>query len=124
MNRQTLKELTRICQHDAELQEALQDALLSFEAYHQAIYAMEIKKQLMASTADTRQYQETISDMDRNRTTHHNDVLANVSMLNRMAEQAGLPPVYDGIVSEERPYRRQVADDVLSFVRDIILERP
>ena len=124
MNRKTLEELIRIYRDDPELTEAIQDTFLSFEEYHTAIYSMEIRKKILSGAADAAQYREEISGMDRTRTNRHNAVLANVSMLNRMAEQAGLPPVYDGIVSEERPYRRQVADAVLAYVRDVILERP
>jgi hypothetical protein len=37
-------------------------------------------------------------------------------MLNRMAAMAGLPSVYEGTISEDQPYRRQVADAVLEYV--------
>ena len=43
--------------------------------------------------------------------------------MNRLAEQAGLPPVYDGIVSEERPYRTELADAILVFAADVITNR-
>ena len=35
-----------------------------------------------------------------------------------------IPPDYDGTVSYEQPYRRQVADAVLNYVQEIILKRP
>ena len=124
MNRNALEALIRSCKNDSELLEILQDALLSFEEYHQAIYSMEIKKHLLSGTMDALQYQEDVRNMDQLRTNRHNAVIANVSMLNRMAEQAGLPPVYDGVISREQPYRRQIADAVLGYVQDIILERP
>ena len=124
MNRKSLEELIRVSQNDPELLEAIQDALLSFEAYHTAIFTMETKRRILASTVDTKQYQEEIGNMDRVRTTCHNAVLANVNMLNRIAEQANLPLVYDDVISEKQPYRRQVADAVLEYVQDVILERP
>ncbi|MBQ9007984.1 MAG: DUF3232 domain-containing protein [Clostridia bacterium] len=124
MNRDSLRKLIQQSKDDPELLEAIQDALLSFEEYHRAIYSMEIRKQLLTDAADPREYREEVSKMDHNRTTNHNTVLANVKMLNRMVELSGLPPIYDGIVSEDRPYRRQVADSVLEFVQNIILERP
>ena len=124
INRAALKDLIRQCRSDPDLAEAVRDALLSFEDYHRAIYTMEIRKKLLQDAADPQQYREEVSALDRKRTACHNAVLANVNMLNRMAAQAGLPPVYDGTVSEDQPFRRQVADAVLSFVREIILERP
>ena len=124
MNRQALNQLIESSKKDPELLDAVLDALNSFEEYHTAIYSMETKKKLLAGTVDTQTYQEAVTDLDRKRTNCHNAVLANVSILNRMADRMNLPPVYDGVISKEQPYRRQVADDVLHFVREIILERP
>ena len=124
MNRKALENLIQACKADSELLEIIQDALRSFEDYHNSIYTMEIRKQLLAGTADPLQYQEEIREMDRRRTANHNAVISNISMLNRLAEQAGLPPVYDGVISRDHPYRRQIADAVLDYVREIILARP
>ena len=124
MNRKALDNLIQACKTDSELLEIIQDALRSFEEYHTAIYSMEIRKQLLAGTVDALQYQEEIGEMDRRRTSSHNAVISNISLLNRLAEQAGLPPVYEGVISRDQPYRRQIADAVLNYVRDIILERP
>lgn len=124
MNRKALDNLIQACKTDSELLEIIQDALRSFEEYHTAIYSMEIRKQLLAGTVDAPQYQEEIGEMDRRRTGSHNAVISNISLLNRLAEQAGLPPVYEGIISRDQPYRRQIADAVLDYVRDIILARP
>lgn len=122
MNRKTIQALIENVHTDPDLLEAVQDALLSFEDYHRSIYSMEIRKRLLFP--DAPQHRDEIMAMDQNRTLNHNSVLANVRMLNRMAQMAGLPPVYDGIVSEEQPFRREVADAVLAFVQEIILERP
>lgn len=124
MNRKALDNLIQACKTDSELLEIIQDALRSFEEYHTAIYSMEIRKQLLAGTVDALQYQEEIGEMDRRRTSSHNAVISNISLLNRLAEQAGLPPVYEGVISREQPYRRQIADAVLDYVRDVILARP
>ncbi len=124
LNRQVLNLLIENCIKDPELTDAIQDALKSFEEYHKAIYFMETRKKLLIGTVETLNYQEEVAEMDRKRTSCHNAVLANVNMLNRIASMANLPPVYDGIISQEQPYRRQVADAVLNFVQEIILERP
>ena len=124
MNYQSLERLIQTFKDDPELLQAIQDALDSFEKYHAAIYSMETRKKILIHTADTQNYQEEISAMDRKRTSCHNAVLANVSMLNRMAAMAGLPPVYEGVISEDQPYRRQVADAVLEYVHKIIQDRP
>ncbi len=35
------------------------------------------------------------------------NAIANISMLNRLAEQASLPPVYDGVISREQMSLKQ-----------------
>ena len=124
LNRQSLDRLIENNKNDADLLEAIQDALKSFEDYHIAIYSMETRRKLLIGTVEATSFQAEMMNMDQKRTNCHNAVLANISMLNRMAEMNGLPPVYDGTISREQPYRRQVADAVLGYVREIILERP
>ena len=124
INRQALDRLIENSKEDAELLEAVEDALKSFEDYHAAIYSMETRKKILRGTVETQRYQEEVTSMDCKRTDCHNAVLANVSMLNRMAAMMNLPPIYDGTISREQPYRRQVADAVLQYVQEMILERP
>ena len=69
------------------------------------------------------EYKENVSKLDKGRTNEHNSVLGNVNLLNRLAEKNGLPLVYDGIVSHDRPYRREVANAVLHYVEEIITNR-
>lgn len=124
INRQSLGQVMENSKKDPELLDAVRDALKSFEDYHNAIYSMETGKRLLMGTVETQKYQDEVAAMDQRRTDCHNAVLASLSMLNRMAAMDGLPPVYDGVVSKDRPYRRQAADAVLRFVQEIILERP
>ncbi len=124
INTESLKQLLSHYHDDQDMIDAITDALDSFEQYHAAIYALEIKKKLYAAGAmDTDSYREEIPALDRTRTVHHNAVLTQVNILNRLAKMAGLPLVYDGTVSEERPYRREVANAVLEFVEQTILNR-
>ena len=71
-------------------------------------------------SVDKEEYQSKVTDMDRRRTMCHNSVLSSVNILNRLAAKENLPLVYDGIVSEERPYRKEVANAVLEYVENII----
>ena len=124
MNCATIEKLLTMYKNDKEMIELIVDALDSFERYHQAIYALELKQKLhQAKAIDDETFREEYPAMDRVRTTCHNAVIANVSIMNRLTEQAGLPPVYDGIVSEERPYRTELADAILAFVADVITNR-
>ena len=124
INLEAFNSLIENCKGDTDLLEAIEEAFLSFEEYHRAIYIMETRKKLLNGTVDSGKYQEEVTGMDKRRTNCHNAVLANMSMLNRMAAMQQLPPIYDGQISQDQPYRRQVADAVLEFVQGIILNRP
>lgn len=100
------------------------DELETFEEYHSAIYSMETKLKIKSLKSMEREdYQFMVESLDKKRTMLHNRVLIAVNVLNRMAAKEGLEPVYDGIVSEERPYRREVANAVLDYVESVIKSR-
>ncbi len=123
-NDDTVGKLLSFYRDDAEMISAVEHALTAFEKYHKSIFDLEIKRKLYACGAmEADEYREVIPARDKARTINHNALLTEVNILNRLAAAANLPPVYDGVVSEERPYRREVADAVLEYVRKIILER-
>lgn len=125
LNRDTISKIMEVYRGDPEALEMVEDALLSIEEYHVAIYEMEIKKAVLAaSETDAEAYRTRVEALDRNRTVHHNAMLAQINILNRMASMNGLAPVCNGTVSEEKPYRRQVADAALAFARQVIIDRP
>lgn len=100
------------------------ECLKSFEDYHDAIYTMEIKMKIYsAGLIGTDKYQAMVQEGDKARTSAHNTVISNVEILNRLAKNAGIPPVYDGVVSKEKPYRRELANAVLKYVEKIIADR-
>ena len=94
INCETIDKLLEIHRNDKDMIDLIVDALDSFERYHQAIYTQELKQKLhQAKAIDEESYREEYPAMDRVRTTCHNSVIANVSIMNRLTEQAGLPPV-------------------------------
>ena len=124
VNNDTLNRMIKFFQDDAETIEMIVKALETFEQYHQAIYTLEITRRLYSCKAiDSDEYRDQTTLKDRTRNVTHNALLGQVNFLNRLAEEAGIPPFYDGIVSEERPYRREVANAVLEFVRQVIIDR-
>lgn len=111
-------------QDDPELLDFLSGCIASFSAYQAAIVEMEgWMKVYRPETLGPRVYQERREALDKARTRCHDAVLANVSALNRLAAAAGLEPVYDGTVSEDQPYRRQVANAVLHYLEEVIEKR-
>ena len=119
--------LQKIIQHykeDKETIEVIYDILKGFEEYHIKIYEMEIKMRLFSyDTLGREDYQYMVKELDKMRTMQHNSILSGVNILNRLAANAELESVYDDIVSEERPYRREVANAVLAYVEDVIKNR-
>lgn len=124
LNKEILDELIRHFKDDKDDLEMIVSSIETFEDYHRAIYRLEITRRLFSCNAiDSDTYRSDTVERDRARTVNHNAVIAQVNFLNRLAQEANLPPFYDGIVSEERPYRREVANAVLEFVRDVIVNR-
>lgn len=124
LNADTIWRMLQHFRDDQETVETIENALMLFESYHKSVYELEVKKRLYSSgamEADT--YRELIPRLDKTRTYTHNALLTQVNVLNRIAAEASLPPVYEGIVSQERPYRREVANAVLDFVQQIIVNR-
>ena len=123
-NMETVKSLLTLHANDREIVQLIVDCLESFESYHKSIYTLEIQRDLFSRGAmDSETYRDLIPHLDQIRSGNHNTVISNVRMLNRLAEQAGLKPFYDDIVSEERPYRTELADAILDLVREIIDNR-
>ncbi len=124
INTESISKLISIYAEDKELLDVLHSSLKSFEEYHLAIYEMEIwMKMYSCNSVDKEEYQAKVTDMDKRRTMCHNSVLISVNVLNRLAAKENLPLVYEGIVSEERPYRREVANAVLEYVENVIKTR-
>ncbi len=124
VNAETIQKLFVAFRDDQLILETIESALMDFESYHRAIYELEVKRRLYSGGAmEGETYREMITRLDKTRTIKHNTLLTQVNILNRIAAEVNLPPFYDGTVSEERPYRRNVADAVLDYVQRIIVER-
>ena len=124
VNVETLQKLFIAFRDDQETLEEIESALMIFESYHRAIYELEIKRRLYSGGAvEGDAYREMLTRLDKTRTINHNALLSQVNILNRITAEVNLPPFYDGTVSEERPFRREVANAVLDYVRRIIVER-
>lgn len=104
--------------------EIIQNALLSFENYHNSIYKMETYKQIFTYKNTSKEdYHFKLESLDTSRTLNHNMVIDNVRILNRLCKQNNIPKVYDEIISTKQPYRRYIADAVLNYVENIINKR-
>ena len=116
INEETILSLLKIYKDDEKILNTIQRCLISFEEYHSQIYKLEICMKIFSNG-------NVDKELDKSRTTYHNALLGNVNVLNRLAEKNTLPPFYDGKVSQDRPYRREVANGVLQYVEKIVKNR-
>lgn len=124
VNIETLNSLLGHFRDDQEDIADIVHAMETFEDYHNAIYRLEITRRLFSCNAiESETYRSDTVERDRLRTYNHNAVIAQVNLLNRMAEEASLPPFYEGVVSEEKPYRRELANAILGFIQEVIVNR-
>jgi len=124
INEDTIIKLSNLYSEDKTMLDLVYEQVDSFEEYHKAIYAMESKMKIYSFKAmEKEDYQEMVMSLDKQRTMRHNSVITSVNILNRLAQKEGLPLVYNGIVSEERPYRRELADAVLNYIEKVIKNR-
>ena len=123
-NHDTISKIVERYEKDEDVLELMGQILESFQSYHAAIYKLEVQMKLFSHGGKDRdEYRSSIEELDKTRTINHNAVIANVTILNRIASRYDLPPFYNGVISEEKPYRRDIADAVLEYVETIIRNR-
>lgn len=119
-----LDALITALRNDPDMTRVIRDTLSSFGDYHAAIYRMETDLRLLRKNQDDGEaYRQSVTSLDTARTNAHNLVISQVGLLNRVAQRAGLAPVYDGEVSEKKPYRRELANAILAWVEEMIRNR-
>lgn len=123
LNIETINRLIQIYENDSMVIETIRNTIMEFEEYHYAVFVLEHFMRFRDRDMDASEYRDKVTELDGNRTRKHNSILTGIKIMNRLAEQQNLNPVYDGIVSEERPYRREVANAVLEYVEQIIKDR-
>lgn len=112
----TIIKLIEIYRDNTKVIKSIERCIMSFEEYHSSIYKMETWMKIYGNNSSKEEHKDTIANLDKSRTLQHNALLGNVNLLNRLAEKNKLPLVYDGIISHERPYRREVANSVLDYI--------
>lgn len=124
LNRDALNQLIALSKNDIDVLDVVWDAIDAFGQYYAAVLADQTFPMIYGGNAlDGEEFRNRRMELDKQRTTCHNSLIAHVRILNRLAEQYGIPAIYDGVVSEERPYRRQVADAVFEYTEWIVNNR-
>ena len=99
--------------------EALSDAMTSFREYVNKVDAGEQQILLAAVRFEGDEYREMVSRYDRNRHNAHEDAIANVRLVNRLATMYDSEPLFTGDDQE----RLQVADFCLDVTVQIFQNR-
>ena len=99
--------------------EALDDAMTSFREYVNKVDAGKQQIKLAAVRFEGEEYREMITRYDRNRHNQHEEAIANVRLVNRLAEIYGVSPLFTGDDTE----RLQVADFCLDVVIQLFQNR-
>ena len=104
---------------DPELAEAVIDAVNSCAEYVAGVVDMEIKTTLAAKRYEGNDYQEAVMIYDADRSRKHNAAIANIKMMNRIAEAAGMSPIYTG----DPDNRIQIAEFCIELTTDMFMNR-
>ncbi|MBQ3356233.1 MAG: DUF3232 domain-containing protein [Oscillospiraceae bacterium] len=124
INPEAISKLIKSSKDDSELLEYIYAALKSFANYHAAVMEDQLFPLVYSDGGiDAEQYRSRRSSLDKRRTVAHNALIANVNLLNRMAAAADVEPIYDGVVSEESPYRRMLANAVFEYITYLLDRR-
>ena len=99
--------------------EALNDAMTSFRDYVNRVDAGEQQIRLAAVRFEGEEYRELITQYDRRRHDQHEMAIANVRLVNRLAEIYGVTPLFSGNDQE----RLEVADFCLDVVVKLFQNR-
>ena len=99
--------------------EALNDAMTSFREYVNRIDAGEQQIKLAAIRFEGSEFREMVSRYDRNRHNAHEDAIANVRLVNRLAAVYDVEPLFVGDDQE----RLQVADFCLDVTVQLFQNR-
>ena len=125
LSKESIDKLILKSSNDPKALNQIHSYLLSFSEYHAAIYQAE-------TWAIVHNYDENVPraimnpdyiELDGVRTSKHNAVIWNVNMLNKLCEKVNIPLVYEGVVSKDKPHRRDLANAVLAYTEDIINQR-
>ncbi len=97
-------------------------ALENFAAYHQAIIK-ETGCRLVYEAKGGQDFLLNYAKYDRLRTSAHDQAIASLTVLNKLAEKAGLGLLYSSIISYDQPFRRQIADQIIILLDQIVAIR-
>ena len=86
---------------DEDVISMIQNALHNFTSYTKIIADEEVFVMTEKSSLDTKDFQERVVALDRQRRSIHNTLINDVKLFNRLSEMNGLKPFYEGSDARE-----------------------
>lgn len=120
INEVSIQELFNLIKEDPDGTSFVRESLQTFSTYSAAIFRMEMYK--LTQGVDPSEASE-LSRLDESRSRAHDAVIAGVENLNYVCDKNKIPPIYNGTVARERPYRVEIADAVLLYVQKVMENR-
>ena len=116
LNEDALKDLVRrfSVSNDLYAQEDLdtvEKALLAFHNYINTVVDGEMKLLIQGNSLEGQEYLDAITQYDGDRHSAHEKAIGDAKLVNRLAAQEGLPPIFTG----DDTQRHQVADFCLEL---------
>ncbi len=68
-------------------------------------------------------FKENYGRHDQQRTSAHNLAIQSLGALNKLCEIKGIDLIYDGVISEDQPYRREIANAIIRLLGEIVEAR-
>ncbi|MBQ9544026.1 MAG: DUF3232 domain-containing protein [Clostridia bacterium] len=122
-NASSLERLIELNREDRDELDLIYECIGSFGEYFRAVITDQAVGIVYGGAADRSDYGARRVGADRIRTACHDRVIMNVGILNKMASEKGIDPVYDGVVSGDRPFRREIADAVFGYLKTVVDRR-
>jgi len=111
--------LLNLTKNDADLCEIFLDTVKSCAGYVSAVCESEAQIKIARLTLDGADLRDRVTDWDQRRHNAHEAAILNTKILNRIAGQKGVGPIFTGDINK----RLEVADFCLELTTRIFEER-
>ena len=99
--------------------DTVEKAMEAFHNYINTVVDGEMKLMMQGSSLEGQEYRDAVSQYDSDRHSAHEKAIGDAKLINRLASQKGLPPVFTG----DDTQRHQVADFCLELDRYLFQNR-
>ena len=101
---------------DEDALDLIETNMNNLNGYVSAVYAMEVQIQTLRFRLEGEDYREAVTNLDKRRRNAHEAAIAACSILNRLANLAGVEPLYSGNLED----RNEVAEFCIAIVDELV----